>query len=107
MFETRTVRRVVVIVDASLKDQLLEQFTALGATGYNFTACGGKGTHAITGNPFDSMKLVRIELLASHEVAAAILDYIHGVQFQQFGRYALAAFTDIVEVDMRDRSLCG
>jgi hypothetical protein len=107
MFETTNVRRVVIIVDASLKDQLLEKLIGLGARGYNTVDCGGHGTHAISGDPFTSDELVRIEVIASFVVAAAILDYIHAVQFQQFGHYALSAFSDTVEVDVRDRSLYG
>ena len=105
MFETRNARRVVVIVDASLKDQMLDKFIELGARGYNTIDCGGCGTHAVTGEPYSSGELVRIEVIASVDVGAIILDYIHSVQFQQFGRYALTAFADNVEVDMRDQSM--
>jgi len=105
MFETQNVRRVVIIVDAALKDQMLDKIVELGARGYNTMECGGRGTHAITGDPYRSAELVRIEVIASFAVGAAILDYIHAVQFQQFGNYALSAFADTVEVDMRDRSL--
>jgi hypothetical protein len=105
--ETTNARRITVIVDASLQDQLLDKFFELGARGYNTVDCGGRGTHAITGEPFRSGELVRIEIIASFEVGKAILDYIHAVQFQQFGRYPLTAFADTVEVDLRDRSLVG
>jgi len=107
MFETTNARRVVVIVDATLCDQLLDKFIELGARGYNTVECGGRGTHAITGEPFRSGELVRIEVIASFDTGAAILDYIHAVQFQQFGRYPLTAFSDTVEVDRRDQSLAG
>lgn len=105
MFETKTARRVVIIVDSSLKDQILDKVIDLGAKGYNYTKCNGRGQHAITGDPYHEDGLVRIEVIASVEVGAAILDYIHAAQFQQFGRYALSAFADTVEVDMRDKSL--
>ncbi len=103
--ETTNARRVIVIVDATLKDQLLDKFVELGARGYNTVKCGGRGTHSITGEAYESGELVRIEVIGSFEVGAAILDYIHVVQFQQFGRYALTAYADTVEVDQRDRSL--
>ena len=107
MFETTNVRRVVVIVDATLQNQLIDKIIELGATGYNTVNCGGRGTHSLTGEPFKSGELVRIEVIASFDVGAAILDYIHAVQFQQFGRYPLTAFADTVEVDRRDRSVTG
>ncbi len=105
MLKTVKVRRVVVIVDATLRDQFLERFMKLGAKGYNFVACTGRGAHMVTGGPFSREGLVRIEVLATDEVAEAIMDHIHAVQFQQFGQYALTAFSNVVEVDERDRSL--
>lgn len=105
MIKTVTARRIIVIVDASLKDQLLERFLELGAKGYNYVSCSGKGNHMGTGDPFSSDGLVRIEVIASAEIAEAILDYIHAVQFHQFGRYALTAFSSSVEIDERDQSL--
>jgi hypothetical protein len=100
-------RRVVVIVDATIAEQFLDKFIEMGVGGYNTTQCGGRGTHSVTGDPFSSGELIRIEMISSMEIGARILDYIHAVQFQQFGRYALTAFADTVEVDMRDRSLAG
>lgn len=105
MFETKTARRVVIVVDVSLQDQILEKVLELGASGYNCVECTGKGFHTITGDPFSSRGLVRIEVITSLQAAAAILDYLHAVQFQQFGNYPLSAYTHAVEVDMRDRSL--
>jgi len=107
MLETKSARRVVIVVDFSLQDQILDKITQFGALGYNCMECSGKGQHAVTGDPFTSQELIRIEVITSCEVAAHILDYLHAVQFQQFGRYPLAVFTDSVEVDARDRSLTG
>ncbi len=107
MFETTNARRVTVIVDATLESQLLDKIVELGARGYNTIKCGGRGTHAITGDPVATGELVRIEVIASIEIGNSILDYIHTVQFRQFGRYALTAYADTVEVDRRDRSLFG
>ena len=104
MLNTIKVRRVVIIVDATLADQFCDRVMELGAKGYNCVGCTGRGTHTITGNPFTSEDLVRIEVLTSEDVATAILNYIHAVQFQQFGQYALSAFASVVEVDERDRS---
>lgn len=108
MFETTNARRVVIIVDASLQHQIIEKVMELGARGYNTVSCGGHGTHAITGEPFRSGdELVRIEVISSFAVGAKILDYIHVVQFQQFSNYALSAYADTVEVDLRDASFSG
>lgn len=107
MAETKKVRRVVVIVDNTLTEQLLEKIVELGAKGYNCTRCSGKGTHAVSGTPFQEDGLTRIEVLCNEDTGEKIVNYIHAVQFQQFGRYALSAYSDYVEVDVRDTSLTG
>lgn len=105
MFATKRVRRVVIIVDATLQSQMLDKIMDLGAKGYNVVECYGKGQHAVTGDAFGRSELVRIETIVSEPVAGDILEYIHATQFSQFGRYALAAYVDDVEVDARDKSL--
>jgi len=105
LFTTKTARRVTIIVDATLKTMILDKIMQLGATGYNYIECQGKGRHAITGDMFHGESLLRIEVISSAEVCSAILDYVHATQFAQLGQYALTAFADTVEVDLRDRSL--
>lgn len=94
-------------MDASLKSVVLDRITELGAKGYNYVECSGKGQHAITGHPFSGDGLLRVEIITTMEIGGKILDYIHAAQFAQLGQYPLTAFADTVEVDMRDRSLAG
>jgi len=105
MFTTKTARRVTILVDAALKTVILDKITDLGATGYNYVECQGKGRHAITGDAYQGDALIRIEIVSTAEVCAAILNYIHAAQFAQLNQYALTAFADAVEVDIRDKSL--
>lgn len=105
MFEPKDASRVVIVVDAVLKPQIVEKIFELGASGYNCVECTGKGVHSISGDLFSSNELVRIEVITSEEIAAKILGHLHAVQFQQFGRYALMAFLDHVQVDARDRTI--
>ncbi len=107
MAETKKVRRVVIIVDTTLTEQMLSKVVELGAKGYNCTRCSGKGMHAISGTPFEGDGLTRIEVLANEATADKIVNYVHSVQFQQFGRYALTAYSDTVDVDVRDVTLTG
>ena len=104
MIATKRSRRIVIIVDASLRDQFLEKIVELGARDYNYTDCVGRGMHAVTGDPFTGDSLVRIEILTTDQTAAAIMDSIHAAQSSQFSRYALTAFMDNVEIDARHNS---
>lgn len=104
MFDAKQARRVTIIADASLKTVILDKVTALGAKGYNFSFCNGKGSHAITGEIYDSDMLVRIEIVTNDKVAADILDFIHAAQFAQLSQYALTTFSDVVDVDQRDKA---
>lgn len=107
MFTTKTARRITIILDASLKTYILDKIVELGAKGYNYIECKGKGVHAITGDAYSSDQLLRVEVIATVDVGQKILDYIHAAQFAQLGKYALAAFADTVEVDLRDQSLAN
>jgi hypothetical protein len=106
MFTTKTARRVTILVDAALKTTILDKVVELGAKGYNFVECkGGKGLHAISGDPHSGDNLLRIEVICALDVGAAILDYIHTAKLGAYSQYALSAYADTVEVDRRDESL--
>ena len=104
MVQLRTVRRVVIVVDAVLRERVLEDVTALGVGGYNYSFCHGKGVHAVTGSRNCDGDLVRIEMITDEALAGAVLDYVHEKQGRQFGQYAFSAFIDTVEVDPTDKS---
>lgn len=104
MFTSHQARRVVILADSSLKEIILDKVTDLGAKGYNYVFCYGKGVHALTGHNFSGENIIRIEVVTTNEIATAILDFIHAAQFAQLRQYALSAFSDIVEVDQRDKA---
>jgi hypothetical protein len=89
------IRRVTVIAETVLEQQLLQEFTKLGAKGYTCTYCFGKGRHEVIEDPFTGRSLVRIEVLARPEVAEAILRY---VSRDEFRTYPLTGFMDNVIV---------
>ena len=108
MITTKTARRVTILVDAALKTTILDKVVELGAKGYNYIECkGGKGLHAITGDPRSGDNLLRIEVICTQEVGAAILDSIHAAIAGAYSQYALSAYADTVEVDPRDESFSG
>lgn len=104
MVQLQTARRVVIVVDAVLRERVIEDVTALGVGGYNYSFCHGKGVHAVTGSRNCDGDLVRIEMITCESVAAAVVAYVHEKQGQQFGQYAFSAFSDTVAVDPTDKS---
>ncbi len=101
MAEFVEAKRVVVIAESVLLKELISKFVELGAKGYNAVYCFGKGEHGIVDDMFSNpdRSCVRIEMITTHDVACAIMDYVHreGVQ-----RYPITAFADTVDVDSRD-----
>ncbi len=94
-------KRVVVIAESVLLKELLARFAELGAKGFNGSYCFGKGEHGMVEDMFNSpdRACVRIEMITTIDVAAAIMDYVHRDVVQ---RYPITAFVDTVEVDSRD-----
>ena len=43
MIELQTIRRVTIYADGALEESLIEQFLALGSTGYTVVECRGNG----------------------------------------------------------------
>lgn len=87
-------QRVIVIGDSGLEYRLLEEILALGATGYTCYEVRGRGArgirprHAEPGN-------IKIEIIATREVAQQILEHVAKHYFEQ---YAMIAILDEVEV---------
>jgi MFS superfamily sulfate permease-like transporter len=60
-----TVRRITIIAEAELEQELEEEFIALGATGYTTINCTGAGRRAIAEGKALPEPYVRIEVLAA------------------------------------------
>lgn len=91
--------RVVIIADTLLEETLLKAILELGVKGYNVSKCFGEGRHEVLGNPLIGSTMIRVEALAPESVVQAIMDYVHE---PRWGRHAMLAFVDTVEVDSRD-----
>lgn len=77
MSNLTTVRRVTVIADANLEQQILAKITELGAKGYTCLECRGRGEHEIFEDPWTGASRVRIETIVRPLIAEAIMDYLH------------------------------
>jgi nitrogen regulatory protein P-II 2 len=92
--QTTVMKRVVIIGDSDVQYRLVKEISALGATGYTHYPVRGEGArglrprHAESGN-------IKIEVIATSEVAHRILEYVAKHYFEN---YAMIAFIDDVEV---------
>ena len=69
-------RRVVVIADESLEDQLAQACIARGATGFTAIPCRGAGRRHLTNGAVQAEAAVRIEVIVPAEVCEPILQYL-------------------------------
>jgi hypothetical protein len=100
MAELTKVCRVTVIAEKILEDDLIQAFLQLGAKGYTCLDCSGRGAHhQVAVNPLTGQSLVRIEVFAKPEVAHAILEHIHKVEFTN---YPVIGVLENVEAYARD-----
>ena len=69
-------RRVVVIADESLEDQIAQACIERGATGFTAIPCRGAGRRHLTNGTVQAEAAVRIEVIVPAEVCEPILQYL-------------------------------
>lgn len=69
-------RRVVVIADESLEDQLAQAFIDRGATGFTSIPCRGAGRRHLTNGTVQAESAVRIEVIVPADICEPILQYL-------------------------------
>lgn len=67
-------KKVVIVTEASILDDVIETITKLGVDGYTVQSATGKGERGVrSGNHFSSLfKNVRIDVITTEEVAKKI-----------------------------------
>jgi hypothetical protein len=85
------IRRVTIIAECALENELIEMFYRRGAKGYTSIPCVGKGQQGVVADPFTGQNLVKLEVLARKEVAEAIFDQMHRSPLK---RYPTICFLD-------------
>lgn len=71
-------RRVTVVAEEALENQLTNKFHELGASGYTAIPCHGAGRTALALGQGPHNSQVRIEAVVTQEVADRIIDYLRG-----------------------------
>lgn len=100
MLKLKEIKRIVIIVEATLLNVIIEQFDNLGVKGYNCVYCFGKGKHEYgVSDPYSSQSHVRIEILTNEETANLVFNYLNKVKADN---YAATVFMDSVFVDKND-----
>jgi MFS superfamily sulfate permease-like transporter len=69
-------RRIVVIADGSLEEQLEREFISRGASGFTAIPCRGAGRRHLQDGNFGGQSQVRIEIIVPLDVANDILGYL-------------------------------
>lgn len=71
-----SIRRLTIIVDPSIEDELERNLIARGATGYTAMPCYGMGKHDINDPSSSPSPRIRIEVIAPPQVVDSMLDYL-------------------------------
>lgn len=96
---TTSLRLLTIVAEAVLEDQLVRAVHAAGATGHTVTTGHGAGSRGVrTGLAGDGN--VRIEIVVTPDVAAAVFDLLAE---KYFPHYAVIAWQTEVEVLRGDK----
>ncbi len=96
--QLHTLKKVTIITEDSLKQDLLKKIIELGATGYTCREAQGYGSRGARSDQFTSN--IEVQLICSPSVADAILTY---VSHHYFEHYACIAWTSDVQVVRGER----
>lgn len=92
--KTLPMKRVTIIGDNTVEYRILQEVHSMGATGYTCFPVRGKGARGIRPRHAEPAN-IKIEIIATPEVAQQILEHMAAHYFEQ---YAMIAFLDDVEV---------
>ncbi|MGJ8672222.1 P-II family nitrogen regulator [Rubritalea sp.] len=92
-------KKITIIGERLLKEQLIELIKSHGATGYTLTACEGEGSRGVNASDWEGRN-VQIETIVSPENADAILE---AVCTKYTDHYAVIAYHSDVTVMRKDK----
>ena len=92
--QTVPLKLVTIIAEAFLEEKLVREIKKLGASGYTLSPARGEGSRGGRASGGEGGN-VRLEVVASPQVAERILERLAEVYFPS---YAVIAFTQTVEV---------
>jgi len=87
-------RLVTIVAEALLERRLIDEILALGASGYTLSNVRGDGSRGVRASHWEGGN-IKFEVIASPDVAAAILERLEKTYFAS---YAIIAWASDVEV---------
>ncbi len=93
------VRRLTVVAETELEQQLEHAFINLGATGYTSMPCSGAGRHQSAGGDGQAVPYVRIEVVIPSHVCDSILTYLRRDILPEHHVTACVETVDVVRMD--------
>ena len=96
---TTRLRRITVVTESSLQEELAAKFVEFGASGYTAISCSGAGRTALANGTGATNSQTRIEAVVPYAVADNIMSYLQGVSRD----HRLTACLETVEVLQQDR----
>jgi MFS superfamily sulfate permease-like transporter len=94
------VRRIVLVADEELEEQLSRDFVRLGATGFTTIPCRGAGRRQLREDRVDVQPQVRIEVIVPIDVARSLIQY---VRQEVMPRHRVTASVETVEAVRPDQ----
>ncbi|MBL9152627.1 MAG: hypothetical protein JNK37_09090 [Verrucomicrobiales bacterium] len=88
-------RKVTVIAERVLRDDLLDLLKELGATGWTLTAVEGEGTRGIRASEWEGRN-VQIDTIVSPDLAERLMDEIGRRYFADWSLIIYAADVDVM-----------
>lgn len=94
-----SIRRLTVVTDAQLEQELEHEFVNQGATGYTSIPCQGAGRRQIAAGNGEPSPQVRIEVVVPHHVCESILSYLRRDFLPQHHATVCVETVDVVRID--------
>ncbi len=93
-----SVRRLTIVCEESLEDELVQHFIARGATGFTSAICSGAGRSQVASGLPRKADLVRIEFIVTPEIAETLLEFVRA---NIIGNHPVTVCVETVEVFRR------
>jgi nitrogen regulatory protein P-II 2 len=96
--DTVPLKLVTIIAEAVLEDKLLREIREQGATGYSLSEVRGEGSRGVRASEWEG-KNIKIEVVASAEVADRLLTHVAATYFQYYAVVTYVADVQVVRGD--------
>lgn len=93
-----TLRKVTIIAERVLRDDLLDLLKKFGSRGWTMTAVEGEGSRGIRASEWEGRN-VQIDTLVSPEIAEAIMDEVGKLYFADWSVIVYAADVEVLRKD--------